>query len=32
MTEEEVPQHLQILLNQNQNPNITDEILSEMDP
>ena len=30
--EEEVLQHLQILLNQNQDPNITDEILSKMDP
>ena len=32
MPEEEVPQHLQILLNQNKDPNITDEILSKMDP
>ena len=32
MPEEEVPQHLQILLNPKQNPNITDEILSKMDP
>ena len=28
-TQKEVPKHLQILLNQNQNPNITDSILSK---